>query len=386
MPKKKTTKTKNGLTPKWKRSPESNDQYVNSVAISSDGNTVVAGSYFFQYGAGAKHNPADAKLLTVGTFAWNANGKTLWKDVFQATEGVYWVAISRDGQWAASCGRLGPAEGFVYIYNVASGRRVFSYSTKVRVNMVAFSQDGSYLVAGADNTYLFSRSGSSWGQPQKLAPVTAHDSVIAVSISGDGKWIGNGTFHGTVNLIENNNGSVGAVGSWQMPSGAIRWVAVSFDGSALAVAASDSNLRYFSTAGFGSSISPAWTAPMTGCKDVRSVSVSDDGSIVSAVGNATGGGKLFLFASQGTSGKALWSQPTVHSPNSTSIDSRAKFVTAADGYPDGKPGDFYLFKADGTKVGRYKTANMSWPMQISSDGSGIAAGSDDSYIYYFAVK
>jgi len=61
-------------------------------------------------------------------------------------------------------------------------------------------------------------------------------------------------------------------------------------------------------------------------------------------------------------------------------------VTAADGYPDGKPGDFYLFKADGTKVGRYKTANMSWPMQISSDGSGIAAGSYDSYIYYFAVK
>lgn len=386
MPKKKTTKPKNGFTPKWKHSPESDDQYVNSVAISGDGATVVAGSYFFQYAAGAKHNPAEAKLLTVGTFAWSATGKALWKDVFQATEGVYWVAISRDGHWAASCGRLGPAEGFVYIYKVSSGQRVFSYSTKVRVNMVAFSEDGSHLVAGADNTYLFSRVGQTWGPPQTLAPTIAHDSVVAVSISGDGQWIGNGTFHGSVNLIKNNSGNFGAAGSWQTPNGAIRWVAMSFDGSALAVAASDSHLRYFSTANFGPSISPAWSAPMSGCKDVRSVSVSDDGSMVSAVGNATGGGKLFLFASQGTSGKALWSQATLHSPNSTSLDSSANFVTAADGYPDGSPGDFYLFKADGTKLGRYKTGNMSWPMQISSNGSGIAAGSDNSYIYYFAVK
>jgi WD40 repeat protein len=281
---------------------------------------------------------------------------------------------------------MGPAEGFVYIYNVGTGQRVFSHATRVRVNMVAFSQDGSYLVAGADATYLFSRTGLVWNPPQVLVPTAPHDSVVAVSISGDGQWIGNGTYKGSVNLIKNNNGNFGSTGSWKMPSGAIRWVAMSADGSALAVAASDSNLRYFATSHFAPSMNPTWLAPMTGCKDCRSVSISDDGLTISAVGNATGGGKLFLFSSQTTSAKQLWSQPTQHSPNSTSIDSTATFVTAADGYPDGSPGDFYLFKADGTKVGSFKTGNMSWPMQLSSNGSGIAAGSDDSYIYYFAVK
>ena len=64
---------------------------------------------------------------------------------------------------------------------------------------------------------------------------------------------------------------------------------------------------------------------------------------------------------------------------------------AADGYPDAtptkpSPGHFYLFDKSGKSLGSYTTNNMSWPMQISSDGSAIAAGSDDSRVYYFVVK
>ena len=99
--KKKTTKSKTttgSLKASWKASPISTPQeYINSVAISQDGGTVVAGTYYFPYGAGAKHSSADVTQITVGTFAWNAKGKSLWMDKFQATEGVYWVAISRDG-------------------------------------------------------------------------------------------------------------------------------------------------------------------------------------------------------------------------------------------------------------------------------------------------
>jgi hypothetical protein len=82
----------------------------------------------------------------------------------------------------------------------------------------------------------------------------------------------------------------------------------------------------------------------------------------------------------------LWAQPTKRNPNSTSIDSAGGYVTAADGYPDQTPGDFYLFAASGSLVGSYPTSNMSWPMQISADASAMAAGSDDSSVYYFLVS
>ncbi len=386
--KKKTTKSKTStgsLKASWKASPISTPQeYINSVAISQDGSTVVAGTYFFPYAAGAKHSAADATLITVGAFAWSAKGKSLWQDKFQATEGVYWVAISRDGKWAAACGRTAPAQGFVYIYDAASGTRVSTYNTKVRVNMVAFSSDGSYLVAGADDTYLFSRNGSTWAAPQKLVSASG-DSVIAVGMSADGQWIVAGTFLGSVVLVKNNAGNFGAPASWNM-KGTIHWVAMSADGSTFTAAASGSSVYCFKTSSFGSTKQPAWSAPLTGCKSCRAVAVSDDGSSVSAAGNVGSAGKVFLFSNLGASGKQLWAKSTKRNPNSTSLDTAGKYVTVADGYPDKTPGDFYLFDAAGDAMGSLQTNNMSWPMQISADGTAIAAGSDNSNVYYFAVK
>jgi WD40 repeat protein len=385
--KKTAGKKKSGsMTPAWKVSPISKPaEYVNSVAISGDGSTVISGTFYFPYAAGAKHSSADVQQITVGTFAWNAKGKPLWQDEFQATEGVYWVAISSDGQWAASAGRTTSTQGFVYAYPVSTGKRALTFNTKVRVNMVAFSSNASYLVAGADATYLFTRSGTSWGTPQAL-PCASGDSVIAVAISADGQWIVGGTFKGSVILVRNNSGSFGAPVSWQLSKGTIHWVAMSADGTTFAAAASDSNVHCFKTANFGSTKAPAWSAPLTGCSGCRAVAVCDDGSLVSAAGNVGTKGKLFLFSNQGSSGKQLWTQPTNRNPNSTSMDSAGKYVTAADGYPDGTAGDFYLFGGDGSSVGSFATKNMSWPMQISANASAIAAGSDDSYIYYFAVQ
>jgi hypothetical protein len=373
------------MKPSWKTSPITNPQeYVNSVAISADASTVVAGTYYFPYAPGAKHSPADISPITVGTFAWNAKGKLLWKDEFSATEGVYWVALARNASWAASGGRTAPAQGFVYIYNASTGSRVLTYNPKVRVNMVAFSSDASFLVAGADAVYLFSRTGSSWSAPQVL-PLAAGDSATAIAISADGQWIVVGTFTGSVILVRNTGGNFGAPVSWTL-GGTIHWVAMSADGSTFAAAASSSKALYFKTASFPATKAPAWTAALAGCAGCRSVALSDDGSLLSAVGNAGTGGKVFLFSDQGASGKQLWSQPTKKNPNSTSIDSAGKYVTAADGYPDKTPGDFYLFAASGSPQGSFQTSNMSWPMQISANAAAIAAGSDDSHIYYFPVK
>ena len=374
------------MTLSWKNSPITAPQeYVNSVAISADGSLVVAGTYYFPYSAGAKHSAADTMPITVGTFAWNAKGKSLWQDKFQATEGVYWVALSRDGKWAASGGRTAPAQGFVYIYDASSGNRSLVFNPKVRVNMVAFSSDASYLVAGADAVYLFSRGGATWAQSQTLA-CSPGDSATAVAVSADGKWIVAGTFLGSVMLIPNNAGVLGVPTVWQLNKGTIHWVGISADGSAFAAAGSDSKAHYFKTARFPGTKLPAWSAALTGCAGCRSVALSDDGSLVSAVGNAKTAGKVFLFSDQGAAAKQVWVQPTKANPNSTSMDSAGKFVTAADGYPDKTPGDFYLFGASGGAAGSLKTSNMSWPMQISANASAIAAGSDDSNVYYFTIK
>ena len=354
------------------------------MAISQDGKTVISGTFYFPYAAGALHSAAAATMITVGTFAWDANGNNLWKDEFQATEGVYWVSISRDGSWAASAGRAAPAQGFIYVYNVVTGKRVLTYATKTRVNMVAFSSDGSTLVAGSDDIYLISRTGSTWGSPQTLAPAKG-DSIVSVGISSNGQWIVAGTFLGSVMLVKNSSGKLGKPVSWTLKNGTIHWVAISADGSTFAVAGSDATVRCFNTAKSTTSLRPAWSSALTGCKDCRAVALSDDGSFVSVVANKGTAGEVFLFSNKGTSGTQLWVQPTTRNPNSTSIDSAGKYVTAADGYPDKTPGDFYLFDSNGTVLGTFQTTNMSWPMQISADGTAIAAGSDDSYVYYFVV-
>jgi WD40 repeat protein len=252
------------------------------------------------------------------------------------------------------------------------------------VNMVAFSSDASYLAAGADEVYLFARTGTNWGPPKTVA-CAAGDSVTAIAISADGRWVVAGTYLGSVMLMENTGGVLGPATTWQLNNGTIHWVAISADGSSFAAAGSDSKAHYFKTASFPGTKLPSWSAALTGCAGCRSVAVSDDGSLVSAVGNAAKAGKVFLFADQGTSGKQSWVKATKCNPNSTSMDSTGKYVTAADGYPDETPGDFYLYGETGSALGSHKTSNMSWPMQISANATAIAAGSDDSHIYYFVV-
>jgi hypothetical protein len=367
---------------KWKLNPlPKAGQYVNSVAISGDGSKVIAGTYFFNYSP-AGHSITGEKPFTVGVFAYNQTNALIWKDEFQVSEGVYWVAISRDGGWAAGGGLEIHGQGFISAYNAANGNKVIDYKIPARTNMVALNADGSCLVAGADALYVFTRLGTSWNTvPQRIACIQANDSVISVGISADGSSIVAGTLKGTVMLIKNTGGVLGAPVSWKIPGASVHWIAMAAGGSAFAAGGSGSSLYYFSLPAFQTTKTPAWTGSLTGCNSCRSVALSDDGTLVSAVANKGKAGMVFLF---GPTGTLKWSNPTQYSPNSTSIDSAGKYVTVADGFPDGTPGAFQLFDAGGNSLWSYPTTNMSWPMQISANASGIAAGSDDSFVYYFS--
>ena len=376
--------TASKITPVWKTNPlpSSKNLYVNSVAISGDGQHVVAGNYYYNYNQTANHIPA-AATFTVGTFLWNAKGTMLWQDTFTATEGVYWVALSRDGAWAASGGLASHGKGFIFAYDAGTGSKSLAFTTSARVNRVALSGDGTYLVAGASSLYLFKRAGAKWSAPQVI-PCDPGDSVVSVDISDDGQWIVAGTYNGFVLLVHNHGGVAAAPTSWQQPSGSIHWVAMAAGGTGFAAAAKPGKVLCFSTVSFSGAPAPAWSATLTGCTRCGSVAISGDGSLVSAVGNITTTGQVFLFANQGSTAKQLWAKATLHNPNSTSLDSAARFVTVADGQPDGTPGAFYLYDAAGNLQWSYATSNMSWPMQISSNATGIAAGSDDANVYYFS--
>jgi WD40 repeat protein len=367
--------------PAWEKKPISK-LYINSVGVSNDGRSVIAGAYYYAYNLAANHTTSAASF-NVGVFLWNSKGKLTWQDEFSATEGVYWVSVSGDGTRAAAGGLLSHSDGFVYAYDAATGTKELNYTASSRVNMVVLSGDGGALVAGATNLHFFTRTGSTWSAVQTINSASG-DHVVAVGISDDGKWICTGTYQGHVTLYRNNNGALSSTATWQQPGGEIYWISMAGDGSGFVVGAKGAKVFYFDSGSFGGNKQPAWSVRLTGCTRCGSVAISTDGKTVSAVGNAGTAGKVFLYANQGTGASLLWSKATGHNPNSTSLDASGDLVTVADGYPDGKPGTFYLFDRVGNLTWKYKTTNMSWPAQISRSGNAVAAGSDDAYVYYFA--
>jgi WD40 repeat protein len=371
------------VTPTWNVDPlpAAANSYINSVGISGNAQSVICGTYYYDYDQTSNHTTL-VPTFPVGVFVYNAKGKLQWKDSFSATEGVYWVALSQDATWAASGGLLAHGSGFIRAYNAATGSTALNYTTNARVNRVAISGNGQYLAAGADSTYIFTRTGAAWSSPQ-IIPCAPGDYAVSVDISEDGQWIAVGTANGWVSLIRNVGGVLSPAVTWQQPAGSIYWIQMASGGSGFVAGAKNASVLFFATSTFTKGSGPSWIKKLAGCTRCGAVGISADGSLISAVGNSGKTGKVFLYQNQGTSAKSLWSAGTLHNPNSTSLDAAGQYVTVADGQPDGTPGAFYLFDIAGNLKWSFATSNMSWPMQISQDASGIAAGSDDSSLYYF---
>ena len=104
------------------------------VAISSDGNYIVAGG-------------GDGKIYLFS----RENSTPLWS---HTVGGIYLpVAISSDGSYVVSGGDK------VRLFSRASSTPLWSYDAGYWIISVAISSDGNYIVAGGwdNNVYLFSR-------------------------------------------------------------------------------------------------------------------------------------------------------------------------------------------------------------------------------------
>jgi WD40 repeat protein len=397
---------------RWQRftnqlDPPYSPHYINSTAISNDGSRVIAGTFYHYYQPHTdpitqpqadETTTPPGEIAVFGTYCFDGEGKQLWVDQFVGFEGVYTVAISGRGNIAASGGwyKNEPSyEGFIRAYDVdGEDPKILEFYPPERVNSIALSHDGSTLVAGSDKLYVFVQADGVF--PSKpveidlLAPSgdETSNNAQSVAVSWDGKWIIAGDLCGNVYLVENNGGTLSDAYVWSEAGlGTIHSVAMAANGDWFVVGGNNSTVYVFDPASisFGPLKSAGSYTLDTGGR-VGWVAISADGTIVSAVGNQgtpgqTGGAVVLIQNVAGTLTK-LWETATTYKPNCTSMDADATLICVSDGY--NTPGTFSLFDGKtGAQVWQYPTPEMNWPMFISADGTGIAAGTDEGAVYYF---
>jgi WD40 repeat protein len=369
---------------------------VNSVAISSDGALVVAGTYYFPYEGTPPERPTTEG--TFGTFAFDATGTPLWSQPITGNEGVYAVAISGDGKVVASGGlRQGgshqapppkPTVGLVQAFT-AGGTVLLDGSANSRVNSVSLSHAGSVLAGVTLDGQLFVHAGTPF-PATPLLPVTHGSRLDMVVVHPSGTWLVACGKKGFVHLV-----TLGGTGTfqrftWQEPNQR-RLLAC-------AIAANDEHFIVGGKNELYLFSKTSMTAPSPGflhhvptpsgftSEDVRWVAISADGTLVSVVQNIGDdlAGLLLTYRRAGGQLQLERWRALDFNPNSTSIDAAGTLVTAADGHPVGPPGTFYVFRAsDGERLLEHKTSDMNWPMVVSADGTAAAAGSDNGKVYYF---
>ena len=363
--------------------------FVNSVAISDDAARVVAGTYFHNYNRGSGHSPNG----TFGTYCYDSGGNQLWKDEFQGYEGVYSVGISGDGKVAAAGGWFKNNKGLLRAYNAATGKNLLNYSAiPDRVSSLSLSSDGSVLAAASDQIYVFTTSGQSFSSsPATIAFGNTPVPTSVVALHSDGTWLAACDQGGNVCLATIQNGAIVNTYNWTPPQ-PVPFVSIAISRSGESFVVGGGDIVYLFTKNSmiqGNGPVAQYNTPNGGTKqDVRWVAISDDGTFVTAVQNDGLAQTGLLHALSYSNGNLIpaWQNPNAlnYNPNSTSVDSAAKYITAADGYPENAPGTFYLFDASsGNKLWDASTDNMNWPMVISADGTGITAGSDNGFLYYF---
>lgn len=393
-------------TPNWTHSPQPGN-YVNSVAVSGDGGTVIGGTFKHTYSAEAVARPrrtpgpdgqaaASTATADYGVYCYNGSGGSLrWSDVFNAYEGVYWVAVSADGSRAAAGGTWSesPYEGFLRAYDATNGTILLDYRTPARVNMVAMSADGQWLIAGAESVMLFQYD-SSTGKYKKTGGFTpsvasGKSEVVSVGISADGSSMLYAEYTGTMGYALNEGGLMAVLKTFSIPNGGYcHSTALSPSGNFFASGGNDGKFYMFDVAQFLQSGQPTYTCQTSASGAIYGVAVAEDGSSYAGVINTSDSGEVYLVPVSGGVQGPPQTFDTLRNPNCVTLDSAHGLMAVADGHPDGSPGHFYLYSNIGGTASEtwcYPTDNMSWPVSIAANGQSVVGGSDDSSIYSFPV-
>jgi hypothetical protein len=186
--------------------PAANDQFARSVAISSDGNTAIVGSYLNTV---TVNGQGSAYIFTYSGGSWTQQTNLVASD--PSSYFGWSVSLSGDGNTAlVSSNADNSSRGSAYIFT----RSGTSWSQQQKIaasdgaqsdqfgQKVSLSSDGNTAIVGvifdddlgsdSGSAYIFTRSGSSWSQQQKLLASNGGQSDRFgwnVAISGDGKTV-----------------------------------------------------------------------------------------------------------------------------------------------------------------------------------------------------
>ena len=386
----------------WTSCPDKSLQ-VNSVAINDDGSRCVFGTSN-EFSEGIFH-----------TYCCDSDGTIKWKAPVskeKTYQGVFWTAVSGDGNSVAVGGETSKTCGFLRAYDGQTGTEVLNQTPPDRVNQVSLSNDGQWLVACYGRTveiYQFSSSKNKYLQVKKETNETHNINSCAISSNGD-VVVASGIQYddsgdttvtkGKVYAYGISNGKVNSLGSCELPTGSMRtaivdsgnfWAASLHDGSCVLIDKNEPTKCQWQYQPQNVKLSLAYAVDIT---------ETDAGEVFVACGanvhNADNQGLLYLVESVKQAGAFTpvekWTAPIKRSVNpGVSLDRNALYVTATDGQPESNstsetPGTFYLFGASsGEALWHYDTAIMNWPMMLASDGGSVFGGSDDGAVYYWKL-
>jgi len=126
--------------PTWSITPEQGQQ-LNSVAFDASGNNIFTGTSQ-EYGK-----------TSVDVFCYKTDGKSStlsWSQTIASDvdSGTFWVAMSPIGNYCAAAGHTASDNGYIYIYDVATGDSVGSFTSFTsRVNEIEFTGLGDQFIA-----------------------------------------------------------------------------------------------------------------------------------------------------------------------------------------------------------------------------------------------
>jgi hypothetical protein len=343
------------VTQLWSHETTRFAEHIISLAISSDGNYVVAGTdyntiYLFSsssstplwsYQFPSQITPlvaisADGRYIAVaGGYLYlfsRENNTPIWKSDVSATLAV---AISADGEYIAAATEeqvsYWEMAYKVYFFSRGSSIPLWSYETgRLRqgagggiygtgapINSIGISSDGGYIVAAGGGqwvdytdcyVYLISKEGAMvWSQHTS----TDYISSISATISSDGNYVLVGGPTGVSLFSRSDNAPLW---TYRASGEDVRSVAMSTDGNYIAIGTGDYNnytgyVRLFSR----TDNTPLWSyktssSDLSTC-GVYSVVISADGEYIAASERFYAGGSsmhgLYLFSS--SSGTPIWS-------------------------------------------------------------------------------
>ncbi len=392
--------------PVWKISPANGKYYINSVAVSAAGDRVIGGTFYKHYNASASRrspgndSPPPSDTGQYGAYCYDASGRQLWADEFTGWQGVYWVAMSGDGSRAAAGGLMQEAapRGFVRAYDATTGLRLLHHPTNDRVNQVALSGDGAWLLSAAESLLLF-RGPAQPGAGFTLAAEFKSPNgtgFVSASISEDGGTIVYTDFGGGIGVLTNVNGTFQSVARWSLPGQGVgdfsHMISLTPDGRCFAAGGYEGEFYFFNTAQFIATQQPTIAHQTAAKGPVYGVAVAPDGSRFAGVVNVGEAGEAHLLRVTPTGAQVEQTDSLLANPNCASLVIRGGelLYAIAVGHSETSAGYYYFLRGPANKPGViarrqwvFPTGKMSWPVVISAQGNAVVGGSDDSHLYYF---